>query len=77
MKDTFSKFAVVTPTKGKTKENVLAAVMEGATKMGRRRKMLHCDRDTTFTGKLLEEQREKENFKLIFTTTHPWVVERF
>ena len=77
MIDTFSKFAVVVKMKGKTKENVLAAVMEGMTKMGRRPKMLYCDRDKTFTGKLLEEQCQKENIKLIFTHTHPPVVERF
>ena len=69
MIDTFSKFAVVVKTKGKTKENVLSAVMEGMTKMGRRPKTLYCDRDKTFTGQLFEEQCQKENIKLIFTHT--------
>ena len=77
MIDTFSKFAVVVRMKGKTKENVLAAVMEGITKMREKPKMLYCDRDKTFTGKLLAEYCNKENIKLIFTHTHPPVVERF
>ena len=77
MIDTFSKFAVVIPMKGKTGPNVLAAIMEGIQKMGKKPKMLYCDRDTTFTGPLLEEYCKDNNIKLIFTHTHPPVVERF
>ena len=77
MIDIFSKYAVVIPMKGKTKENVLAGIMEGITKMGKKPKMLYCDRDTTFTSNILDEWCKKENIKLIFTTTHPMVVERF
>jgi hypothetical protein len=79
MIDMFSKYAVVIPMKGKTGPNVLASVMEGINKMNNNKKpkMLYCDRDPTFTSKILEEWCKKENIKLIFTTTHPLVVERF
>ena len=77
MIDIFSKYAVVVPMKGKTEANVLASIMEAVNKMGKKPKMFYCDRDTTFTGKLLNEYCEDEKIKLIFTTTHPAVVERF
>ena len=39
--------------------------------------MLYCDKDTTFTDKILDEFSKQEKIKVIFTTTHPMVVERF
>ena len=79
MIDTFSKYAVVIPYKGKDGPNTLAAIMEGINKMNetKKPKMLYCDKDTTFTDKILDEFSKKENIKVIFTTTHPMVVERF
>ena len=77
MIDIFSRYAVVIPMKGKNGPNVLAAIMEGINKMGEKPKMLYCDRDPTFTDQILDEYCKKENIKLIFTTTHPMVVERF
>ena len=79
MIDIFSKYAVVIPLKGKTKENVLYGIMEGINKINKLKKpkMLYCDRDTTFTSNILDEWCKKENIKLVLTTTHPMVVERF
>lgn len=77
MIDIFSKYAVVIPMKGKTGPNVLASILEGINKMGEKPKMLYCDRDPTFTSKILDEWCEEKKIKLIFTTTHPMVVERF
>ena len=79
MIDTFSKYAVVIPYKRKDGPNTLAAIMEGINKMNnlKKPKMLYCDKDTTFTDKILDEFSKKEKIKVIFTTTHPMVVERF
>jgi hypothetical protein len=79
MIDSFSKYAVVIPYKGKDGPNTLAAIMEGVNKMNKLKKpkMLYCDKDTTFTDKILDEFSKQEKIKVIFTTTHPMVVERF
>jgi len=71
--DTFSKVARVYPGKNDG-ANTLAGLMTAIKDMGKP-KMIYCDNESTWN--LVKQYCEENGIKVIITTTHPPVVERF
>ena len=77
MIDTFSKYAVALPLPSRDKSDVIAGMLEGFNKMGRKPKMIYTDGEGALRSNLFEEFCNEEKIKLIITRTHAYVAERF
>jgi len=56
---------------------LLAGIMEGFVKMGKKPKRIYSDNEGAIRSNLFEEYCKEHNIHLIFTKTHAWAVERF
>ena len=77
MIDIFSKFAVVVPIKSKQPPDLLAGIMEGINKMGKKPKMFYSDEEGSLYSKTIIEYLEQEKIEMHRTRGHPAFAERF
>ena len=77
MIDIFTKYAVAMPLPSRDKADVIAGMMEGFTKMGKKPKMIYTDGEGALRSNLFEEFCNEQKIKLIITRTHAYVAERF
>ena len=75
--DIFTKYAVVVPIKSKSPSDVLAGMMEGIQKMGRKPKMIYSDEEGSLNSADIMGYLEKENIEIHKTRGHPAFAERF
>ena len=75
--DIFSKFAVVVPIKSKQPPDLLAGIMEGINKMGKKPKMFYSDEEGSLYSKTIIEYLEQEKIEMHRTRGHPAFAERF
>ena len=76
MIDIFSKFAVVVPIKSKQPPDLLAGIMEGINKMGKKPKMFYSDEEGSLYSKTIIEYLEQEKIEMHRTRGHPAFAER-
>ena len=77
MIDIFSKFALVIPIKSKQPPDLLAGIMEGINKMGKKPKMFYSDEEGSLYSKTIIEYLEQEKIEMHRTRGHPAFAERF
>ena len=77
MIDIFSKFAVVVPIKSKQPPDLLAGIMEGINKMGKKPELVYSDEEGSLNSGVLKEYLDKEKIETHQTRTHPAFAERF
>ena len=77
MIDIFTKYAVAIPLASRDKADVIAGMMEGFTKMGKKPKMIYTDGEGALRSNLFEEYCKEQKIKLVITRTHAYVAERF
>ena len=77
MLDIFSKYATAIEIQSKETPDVIAGIMEGFIKMGKKPKRIYSDNEGAIKSKLFEQYCKENNIQLIFTRTHAWAVERF
>ena len=75
--DIFSKYATVIPIKSKQPPDVLAGLIEGLQKMGKKPKLLYSDEEGSLNSNDIMSYLEKENIEIHKTRGHPAFVERF
>ena len=75
--DIFSKFAVVVPIKSKQPPDLLAGIMEGINKMGKKPELVYSDKEGSLNGGVLKEHFDKEKIETHQTRTHPAFAECF
>ena len=75
--DIFSKFAVVVPIKSKQPPDLLAGIMEGINKMGKKPELIYSDEEGSLNSGVLKEYFDKEKIETHQTRTHPAFAERF
>ena len=75
--DIFSKFAVVVPIKSKQPPDLLAGIMEGINKMGKKPELVYSDEEGSLNSGVLKEYFDKEKIETHQTRTHPAFAERF
>ena len=75
--DIFSKYATVIPIKSKEPPDMLAGIMEGLQKMGKKPKMFYSDEEGSLYSKPIIEYLETENIEIHRTRGHPAFAERF
>ena len=76
MIDIFSKFAVVVPIKSKQPPDLLAGIMEGINKMGKKPELVYSDEEGSLNSGVLKEYFDKEKIETHQTRTHPAFAER-
>ena len=76
MIDIFSKFAVVVPIKSKQLPDLLAGIMEGINKMGKKPELVYSDEEGSLNSGVLKEYFDKEKIETHQTRTHPAFAER-
>ena len=77
MIDIFSKFAVVVPIKSKQPPDLLAGIMEGINKMGKKPELVYSDEEGSLNSGVIKEYFDKEKIETHQTRTHPAFAERF
>ena len=77
MIDIFSKFALVIPIKSKQPADLLAGIMEGINKMGKKPKMFYSDEEGSLYSKTIIEYLEQEKIEMHRTRGHLAFAERF
>ena len=77
MIDIFSKFALVIPIKSKQPPDLLAGIMEGINKMGKKPKMFYSDEEGSLYSKTIKEYLEQQKIEMHRTRGHPAFAERF
>ena len=77
MIDIFNKFALVIPIKSKQPPDLLAGIMEGINKMGKKPKMFYSDEEGSLYSKTITEYLEQEKIEMHRTRGHPAFAERF
>jgi len=77
MLDIFIKYATAIEIPSKETPDVIAGIMEGFIKMGKKPKRIYSDNEGAIKWNLFEKYCNKNNIQLIFTRTHAWAVERF
>ena len=77
MIDIFSKFALVISIKSKQPPDLLAGIMEGINKMGKKPKMFYSDEEGSLYSKTIIESLEQEKIEMHRTRGHPAFAERF
>ena len=77
MIDIFSKFALVIPIKSKQPPDLLAGIMEGINKMGKKPKMFYSGEEGSLYSKTIIEYLEHEKIEMHRTRGHPAFAERF
>ena len=77
MIDIFSKYAVVIPLESKETPDVIAGILEGFKKMGKKPKMIYTDGEGALRSNLFTEFCDEQKIKLIITRTHAYIAERF
>ena len=75
--DIFSKYATVIPIKTKQPPDVLAGLIEGLQKMGKKPKLLYSDEEGSLNSNDIMSYLEKENIEIHKTRGHPFFAERF
>ena len=75
--DIFTKYAVVIPIKSKQPDDILAGIMEGIKKMGKKPKMLYSDEESSLKTETITSYLEEEKIELHKTRGHPAFAERF
>ena len=75
--DIFSKFATVIPIASKQPPDVLAGIMEGIKKMGRKAKMIYSDEEGSLFSSTITDYLDEEKIELHTTRGHPAFGERF
>ena len=75
--DIFSKFAVVVPIKSKLQDDVLAGIIEGINKMGKKPELIYSDDEGSLNSNVIKEYIESQKIKIHRTRTHPAFAERF
>ena len=76
MIDIFSKFAVVVPIKSKQPPDLLAGIMEGINKMGKKPELVYSDEEGSLNSGVSKEYFDKEKIETHQTRTHPAFAER-
>ena len=77
MIDIFSKFAVVVPIKSKQPPDLLAGIMEGINRMGKKPELEYSDEQGSLNSGVLKEYFDKEKIETHQIRTHPAFAERF
>ena len=77
MMDIFTKYAVAIPLPSRNTPDVLAGMMEGFTKMGKKPKMIYTDGEGALRFKVFEEFCNEQKIKLVITRSHAYIAERF
>ena len=75
--DIFTKYAVVIPIKSKQPDDILAGIMEGIKKMGKKPKMIYSDEESSLKTETITSYLEEEKIELHKTRGHPAFAERF
>ena len=75
--DIFTKYAVVVPIKSKSPSDLLAGMMEGIQKMGKKPKMIYSDEEGSLNSADIMGYLQKENIEIHKTRGHPAFAERF
>ena len=75
--DIFTKYAVVIPIKSKQPDDILAGLMEGMNKMGKKPKMIYSDEESSLKTEMITSYLEEEKIELHKTRGHPAFAERF
>ena len=76
--DIFSKFAVVAPIKSKLQDDVLAGIIEGINKMGKKPELFYSDdKGSLNSNVIIKEYIESQKKEIHRTRTHPAFAERF
>ena len=75
--DIFSKFAVVVPIKSKLQDDVLAGILEGINKMGKKPELIYSDDEGSLNSNVIKEYIESQKIEIHRTRTHPAFAERF
>ena len=75
--DIFSKFAVVIPIKSKQPPDLLAGIMEGINKTGKKPELVYSDEEGSLNSGVLKKYFDKEKIETHQTRTHPAFAERF
>ena len=75
--DIFSKFAVVVPIKSKLQDDVLAGIIEGINKMGKKPELIYSDDEGSLNSNVIKEYIESQKIEIHRTRTHPAFAERF
>ena len=73
----FSKFAVVVPIKSKLQDDVLAGIMEGINKMGKKPELIYSDDEGSLNSNVINEYIESQKIEIHRTRTRPAFAERF
>ena len=75
--DIFTKYAVVIPIKSKQPPDVLAGMMEGMNKMGKKPKMIYSDEEGSLNSDVITNYLDEEKIEIHRTRGHPAFAERF
>ena len=75
--DIFTKYAVVVPIKSKQPDDILAGMMEGMNKMGKKPKMIYSDEESSLKTETITSYLEEEKIELHKARGHPAFAERF
>ena len=75
--DIFTKYATVIPIKTKQPPDVLAGLIEGLQKMGKKPKLLYSDEEGSLNSNDIMSYLEKEDIEIHKTRGHPFFAERF
>ena len=75
--DIFTKYAVVIPIKSKQPPDVLAGMMEGMNKMGKKPKMIYSDEEGSLNSDVITSYLDEEKIEIHRTRGHPAFAERF
>ena len=76
MIDIFDKFMVIIPIKSKKHPDVLAGLMEGINKMGKKPELIYSDEEGSLNSNIIKDYLAKENIQLHLTKAHPNFAER-
>ena len=75
--DIFTKYAVVIPIKSKQPDDILAGIMEGMNKMGKKPKLIYSDEESSLKTETITSYLEEEKIELHRTRGLPAFAERF
>ena len=75
--DIFTKYAVVIPINSKQPDDILAGMMEGINKMGKKPKKIYSDEESSLKTETITSYLEEEKIELHKTRGHPAFAERF
>ena len=74
--DIFSKYLVIVPIKSKLQDDVLAGLIEGINKMGKKPELIYSDDEGSLNSNVIKEYIEEQGMEIHRTRTHPAFAER-